>query len=132
MVMGLWTLRVVIPHTKNEQVGTMAYRLFFHEFYSPPWVQFRLKTCPLQTSCLVTGAAQLQSCHDSTGCGGNLITGVSTARDCCLGSGLSFQIAAGICQRCIGKELQCSEVSMRDERRTYLSSVLSFMIRMVS
>ena len=53
--------------------------------------------------CLHTAAAQFQSCHDSTGCGGNEVSGVSTARDCCLGSGLSFQIG-GTCQECIGKQ----------------------------
>ena len=63
-----------------------------------------------------------------------MVTGVSTAEECCLGSGLSFQTVVGICRQCIGKELQCSEESMHvhDERGTYLSSVLSFMISMVS
>ena len=54
--------------------------------------------------CFDTGIAQFQSCHDSTGCGGNELTGVSTPRDCCLGSGLSFQ-DSGTCRQCIGKPL---------------------------
>ena len=50
--------------------------------------------------CCSQGTAQLQSCYDSTGCGGNQVTGVSTARNCCLGSGLSFQ-NGGSCRQCI-------------------------------
>ena len=55
------------------------------------------------TLCLPTGTAQFQSCHNATGCGGSEVTGVSTARDCCLGSGLSFRNGPGICRQCIGK-----------------------------
>ena len=51
-----------------------------------------------------TGATQFQSCHDATGCGGNEVTGVSNASDCCLGSGLSFNVS-GTCRQCIGKLL---------------------------
>ena len=54
--------------------------------------------------CFPTGCAQFQSCHDATGCGGNEVTGVSTARDCCLGGGLSFR-DGGTCRQCIGKQL---------------------------
>ena len=55
------------------------------------------------TSCFPSGTAQqFQSCHDATNCGGNVVTGVTTARDCCLGDGLSFQISGG-CFQCIGK-----------------------------
>ena len=59
---------------------------------------------PTVNLCFPTGSAQFQSCHDATGCGGNNVTGVSTARDCCLGSGLSFR-NGGICRQCIGKLL---------------------------
>ena len=52
--------------------------------------------------CFPTGSAQFQ-CHDATECGGNEVTGVSTARDCCLGSGLSFRNGSGPCRQCIGK-----------------------------
>ena len=61
--------------------------------------------CPIANLCSPTGTAQFQSCHDATGCGGNVVTGVSTARECCLGSGLSFQNADGTCRQCIGKQL---------------------------
>ena len=54
------------------------------------------------TLCLPTGTAQFQSCHSATGCGGNEVTGVSNASDCCLGSGLSFR-DGGTCRQCIGK-----------------------------
>ena len=54
--------------------------------------------------CLPTGIAQFLSCHDATGCGGNEVTGVSNASDCCLGSGLSFNFS-GTCRQCIGKQL---------------------------
>ena len=54
--------------------------------------------------CYSTGSAQFESCHDATGCGGNGVTGVSTARSCCLGSGLSFH-DGGTCRQCIGKQL---------------------------
>ena len=57
------------------------------------------------TLCPPTGSAQFQSCHDATGCGGNVVTGVSNARECCLGRGLSFQNADGTCRQCIGKQL---------------------------
>ena len=64
--------------------------------------------------CFPTGAAQFQSCHDATGCGGNEVIGVSNSRDCCLGSGLSFR-DGGTCRQCIGKQLSssnyCSQVS---------------------
>ena len=53
--------------------------------------------------CLVTGSVQFQSCYDSTGCGGNVVTGVITAEECCLGNGLSF--LSGRCRQCIGKQL---------------------------
>ena len=53
--------------------------------------------------CFPTGVAQL-SCYNATGCGGNEVTGVSTARECCLGSGLSFR-DGGTCRQCIGKQL---------------------------
>ena len=54
--------------------------------------------------CFPTGAAQFQSCHDATGCGGNEVTGVSNSSDCCLGSGLSFH-DGGTCRQCIGEQL---------------------------
>ena len=54
--------------------------------------------------CFPTGTAQFQSCHDATGCGGNEVSGVSNASDCCLGSGLSFR-DGGTCRQCIGKLL---------------------------
>ena len=54
--------------------------------------------------CFPTGTAQFQSCHNATGCGGNEVTGVSTARECCLWSGLSFQNTDGTCRQCIGKQ----------------------------
>ena len=54
--------------------------------------------------CFPTGTAQFQSCHDATGCGGNTVTGVSIARNCCLGSGLSFR-DGGTCRQCIGEQL---------------------------
>ena len=53
--------------------------------------------------CFPTGAAQV-SCYDTTGCGGNEVTGGMTARECCLGSGLSFR-NGGTCRQCIGKLL---------------------------
>ena len=53
--------------------------------------------------CLPTGSAQFQSCHNATGCGGNVVN-VSNARDCCLGSGFSFH-DGGTCRECIGKQL---------------------------
>ena len=46
----------------------------------------------------------MQSCHDATGCGGNEVTGVSNASDCCLGRGLSFRDGE-TCRQCIGKQL---------------------------
>ena len=58
------------------------------------------------TLCFPTVSAQIQSCHDATGCGGNEISGVSNATDCCLGSGLSFRNSSGACQQCTGKQLQ--------------------------
>ena len=58
-----------------------------------------------EITCLSKGIAQFQSCHDATGCGGNEVPGVSTARDCCLGNGLSFQDGSRICRQCIGKQL---------------------------
>ena len=58
-----------------------------------------------EITCLSKGTAQFQSCHDATGCGGNEVPGVSTARDCCLGNGLPFQDGSGICRQCIGKQL---------------------------
>ena len=61
--------------------------------------------CPIANLYFCTGSALIQSCHDATGCGGNVVTGVSTARECCLGSGLSFQNADGTCRQCIGKQL---------------------------
>ena len=60
--------------------------------------------CPIANLCLPTGSGPIQSCHDATGCGGNEVTGVSTARECCLGSGLSFR-NGGTCRQCIGKQL---------------------------
>ena len=54
--------------------------------------------------CCPTGTAQFQSCHDATGCGGNEVTGMSNASDCCLGRGLSFR-DGGTCRQCIGKQL---------------------------
>ena len=54
--------------------------------------------------CLHAGAAQFESCHNSTGCGGNVIAGVSNARDCCLENGLSFKNNE-TCQQCTGKHL---------------------------
>ena len=54
---------------------------------------------------LSKGTGQLQSCYDATGCGGNQVTFVSTARNCCLGRGLSFRDGSGICRQCIGKQL---------------------------
>ena len=59
-----------------------------------------------EITCLSKGTAQLQSCYDRTGCGGNVVTGVSIARNCCLGSGLSFRDGSGICRQCIGKQLR--------------------------
>ena len=54
----------------------------------------------------MSGTAQLQSCHDTIGCGGNEVSGVSTARDCCLGSGFSFRNdGSPTCQQCIGEQL---------------------------
>ena len=52
--------------------------------------------------CFPTGAAQVP-CFDAAGCGGNE-TAVNTARECCLGSGLSFR-DGGTCRQCIGKQL---------------------------
>ena len=43
------------------------------------------------------------TCHDTTGCGGNMVTGVNTVEECCLGSGLSFRNGSGVCRQCIGK-----------------------------
>ena len=61
--------------------------------------------CPVSlTSCLPTGTAQFQSCYDATRCGGDEVT-VSNARDCCLGSGLSFYDQNCHCRQCIGKQL---------------------------
>ena len=54
--------------------------------------------------CCPTGTAQFQSCHDATGCGGNTVTGVSNASECCLGSGLSFR-DGGTCRQCFGEQL---------------------------
>jgi len=54
--------------------------------------------------CFPTGSAQFQSCHDALNCGGNMVTGVSNASDCCLGCGLSFR-DGGTCRQCIGKQL---------------------------
>ena len=59
-----------------------------------------------EITCLSKGTAQLQSCYDATGCGGSAVTAVSTARNCCLGSGLSFRNGSGICRQCIGKQLR--------------------------
>ena len=56
-----------------------------------------------EITCLSKGTGQLQSCYDATGCGGNQVTFVNTARNCCLGSGLSFRNGSGICRQCIGK-----------------------------
>ena len=60
---------------------------------------------PTANLCFPTGSVRIQSCHDATDCGGNVVTGVSTARDCCLGSGLSFRNNGGTCRQCIGKLL---------------------------
>ena len=49
------------------------------------------------------GTAQFQSCHVATGCGGNMVSDVSNARECCLGSGFSF-MDGGTCRECIGKQ----------------------------
>ena len=56
-------------------------------------------------TCVFThaGTAQFQSCHDATGCGGNMVSDVSKARECCLGSGFSF-MDNGTCRQCIGKQ----------------------------
>ena len=59
--------------------------------------------CGLVCVFLHAGIAQFQSCHDSTGCGENELTGVNTAEECCLGSGLSFR-DSGTCRQCIGKQ----------------------------
>ena len=59
---------------------------------------------PTANLCFPTGSVQIQSCHDATACGGNVVAGVSTARDCCLGSGLSFR-DGGTCRQCIGRQL---------------------------
>ena len=100
---------MVIPNTQNIQIWTMSLNSldYFVMSLLTSVNHWDAKICPLQNLCLVTGSAQFQSCYDSTGCEGNVLTSVSTSEECCLGSGLSFQIGAGICRQCIGKELQC-------------------------
>ena len=34
-----------------------------------------------------------------------MVTGVNTAEECCLGSGLSFRNDSGVCRQCIGEQL---------------------------
>ena len=45
------------------------------------------------------------TCHDTTGCGGSMVTGVNTVEECCLGSGLSFRNGSGVCRQCIGEQM---------------------------
>ena len=54
--------------------------------------------------CYLSGTAQFQTCYDNAAasCGGNVVTGVSTAQDCCLGDGFWFRIS-GQCVQCIGE-----------------------------
>ena len=69
-----------------------------------------------------TGAAQVR-CFDATGCVGNE-TAVNTARECCLGSGLSFQ-NGGTCRQCIGKQLIIFLSNLMQAISTLLLSVTS-------
>ena len=58
------------------------------------------------TLCFPSGTAQFERCWDNatTNCGGNEVTGVSTAEDCCLGDGFWFQDPnLGGCVQCIGE-----------------------------
>jgi len=61
---------------------------------------------PSSTLCFPSDTEQFQTCHDNTApnCRGNEVTGVSTARECCLGDGYWFQDPnLGGCRQCIGK-----------------------------
>jgi len=56
--------------------------------------------------CFPSGTAQFQTCYDNAAanCGGNVVIGVSTAQDCCLGDGYWFEDPRfGGCLQCIGE-----------------------------
>jgi len=55
--------------------------------------------------CFPLGIAQFQTCYDNAAanCGGNVVTGVSTTLDCCLGNGYWFQDTNLGCMQCIGE-----------------------------
>ena len=61
--------------------------------------------CSCSALCFPSGTAQVfQTCYDNAtaNCTGNVVTGVSTAQDCCLGDGFWFRVS-GRCLQCIGK-----------------------------
>jgi len=56
--------------------------------------------------CFPTGTAQFRACYDNAAdnCTGNMTTGVSSARECCLGDGYWFEDPSlGGCRQCIGE-----------------------------
>lgn len=59
-----------------------------------------LPSFPLPSSLSPTGNAQV-TCYPQTSCQGSPITGLTTARDCCLGDGFSYN--DGTCRVCNGE-----------------------------